>query len=151
MLALSLLLCACGGEEAPATRLPDSVYVEVMARLVLVDSAFGTSGAVPTGAPPADSLRARILQRWGVEGEDLLAYARTRGDDPEQMQAIWGRIRDLSDSLDTAGWRTPTPRRDTGSAAPAAGAGTPPDTGPGASGADSAGAPSPGSAGGTAP
>lgn len=150
MLAL-LLLGACGGEERPATRVPDSIYVEVMARLVLVDSAFGASGAVPSGAPAADSLRARILERWGVAGEDLLAYARTRGEDPEQMQAIWGRIRDLSDSLDTAGWRAPTPRRDTGSAAPGSGAGTPPDTVPAAPGADSAGAPPAGTAGESAP
>lgn len=148
MLALALLTGACRGGEAPATPVPDSVYVEVMARLVLVDSAFGASDGLPTGAPPADSVRARILERWGVRGEDLLSYARTRGDDPEQMQAIWRRIRDLSDSLETAGWRAPTSPRDTAPDERRPGTGAPPDTGADASGPDTVGAPSPDTAAG---
>ena len=143
MLALALLTGACRGGEAPATPVPDSVYVEVMARLVLVDSAFGSSDGLPPGAPPADSVRARILERWGVKGEDLLSYARTRGDDPTQMQAIWRRIRDLSDSLDTAGWSAPTSPRDTAPAGPRPRQEAPPDTGADASGPDSVGAASP--------
>lgn len=145
MLSLALLVSACGGETPPATEVPDSVYVEVVARLMLVDSAFGTAPGLPAGDAPVDSLRARILEEWGVRGDELVEFARTRGAEPEQMQAIWRRVRDLRDSLEEAGWRAPSPGTDTvrlrdgpEGEGPDRG-GTAPDT-PGAAGAAPAGA-----------
>lgn len=123
MLLPLFLLAGCGeggttgGEEGAGVA--DSVYVEVMARLVLLDSVMTPPSRHPEADVPHDSLRARILRRWNVSGDQLLEYARLRGSEPEGMQRIWLRIRELSDSLDTAGW-TPVPTA-TDTAAPAPG------------------------------
>lgn len=109
LLAAALLAGGCGGDGGSGTEtLSDSVYVEVMARLVVLDSALSpTPDAASVDRTRADSLRARVLESRGVEPDQLLEYARTRGTSPERMEAVWRRIHELSDSLADAGWTPP--------------------------------------------
>lgn len=124
----ALLLCGCGGggDAGAPPPVDDSIYVEVMARLVLLDSTVTPTASVPRGAS-ADSLRERVLERWSVDADGLLEYARRRGTRPRQMQAIWKRIRELSDSLEAADWVPAGAGPDTARARPdTAGPRTPP-------------------------
>lgn len=111
VVVLVLLLVGCGddGGDAAAPPVPDSAYVEVMARLVLLDSLMGSGApSLPEGTS-RDSARLRVLRAYGVQGDELLAFARERGTRPEEMEAIWRRIYELSDSLGDEGWRPPAP------------------------------------------
>lgn len=125
LLSAALLASACGGDGGTGTEtLSDSLYVEVMARLVVLDSALSpTPDEAAVDRTLTDSLRARVLDSRGVEPDQLLEYARTRGADPERMEAVWRRVHELSDSLAAVGWTPP--------------GGAPPGAGP----ADSARAP----------
>lgn len=108
---LVLLSVGCGsGGGAPAPPVADSVYVEVMARLVLLDSLMGSGAASLPEGTSRDSARLRVLHAYGVQGDELLAFARERGTRPEEMEEIWRRIYELSDSLGDDGWRPPAPR-----------------------------------------
>ena len=102
-----LLLPACAGEESTASSLPasDSVYVEVMARLVLLDSAMTRPAEVPLRGLDRDSARQRVLDRFGVDARQLLEYAEERGRSPAATAEIWRRIQELADSLDASDWR----------------------------------------------
>lgn len=103
--AVAVLLLACDGADGDGPRtLGDSVYVEVMARLVVLDSALSPRAESPDGGSVADSLRDLVLERWDVDPDGLLDYARTRGASPERMEAVWRRVHELSDSLEAAGW-----------------------------------------------
>lgn len=121
LLLVAVLAGGCGGDGETARGhdfLADSVYVEVMARLVLVDSTFGDGApALPSGTPP-ESARARVLEEWDVQGTELLEFAREKGGEPEEMQAIWSRIHELSDSLREAGWSPASPAAPVGDTAP---------------------------------
>lgn len=118
MAVLALLVAGCGADRGARSGAPvaDSVYVEVMARLVLLDSLMGGGERHLPDGTPRDSARAHVLRTFGVRGDELLAYARERGTQPEQMEAIWRRIYELSDSLEDEGWR-PVPADTTGDAA----------------------------------
>lgn len=108
---LTLLAAGCGSNDG-STRGPpvsDSVYVEVMARLVLLDSLMGSASRDLPDGTSRDSARIRVLRAYDVRGEDLLAFARQRGTRPDRMEAIWRRIYELSDSLGDEGWRPPDP------------------------------------------
>lgn len=125
---LALVAAGCGpdGHAASAPPVPDSVYVEVMARLVLLDSLMGSgSRHLPEGTS-RDSARASVLRAHGVAGDELLAFARERGTRPERMEAIWRRIYELSDSLGDEGWRPPVPGADRPGPVPAPGRDTSP-------------------------
>lgn len=111
LVALVLLVLAgaagCGPDGDAPDELPvrDSVYVEVMARLALVDSALGPPAYLRELGIPSDSARALVLAEWNVQGEELVEFARTRGSEPGAMKDIWERVRERSDSLEAAGWR----------------------------------------------
>jgi len=107
---LAGLAAACGGRAATrAAGLTDSTYVEVMARLALVDSTLAPADyQLPDSLPP-DSARSLVLERWGVADSSLVAFAEEVGSEPERMQGIWQRIRELADSLATRGWRPDRP------------------------------------------
>lgn len=110
LLAAAILVPGCGGDDdgGGTQLLSDSVYVEVMARLVVLDSAFSPSPeAASGGGERGDSLRALVLESRGVDADQLLDYARTRGASPERMEAVWRRVDELSDSLAAAGWTPP--------------------------------------------
>ena len=118
---LLVLLVGCGGPEAGPRTVSDSVYVEAMARLVLLDTAVSpTLQPALTGAA-LDSARTRVLRRWGVDDEALLEFARNRGDDPGRMEAIWQRVYELSNTLQGEDWRPGAgpASPDSGPAAPA--------------------------------
>lgn len=102
--ALLLLVAACGGPDAGERAVPDSVYVEAMARLVLLDTAVPPTLEPALSGASLDSARGRVLRRWGVDDEELLEFARNRGDDPERMQAIWQRVYELSSTLREQDW-----------------------------------------------
>lgn len=122
-LATALLLWACGGEErARSVPVPDSVYVEVMAQLVLLDSAMTGPAVVPLRGLDRDSARQRVLERHGVDADALVEFAEERGRSPAAMSAIWRRIQELRDSLEASDWRPP--------AAEGADEGDPPDSTP---------------------
>lgn len=109
ILALLVTGCGSGGSSASAPPVSDSVYVEVMARLVLLDSLMGSGSRQLPDGTRRDSARLHVLRSYDVQGDDLLAYARERGTRPEQMEAIWRRIYELSDSLSDEGWRPVPP------------------------------------------
>lgn len=128
--ALALLAAACGGTEAGAGPVPDSVYVEAMARLVLLDTAVSpTLEPAPEGSA-LDSARGRVLERYGVDADELLAFARDRGGEPERMEEIWRRVYELSGKLKEGDWRPLPDSLDplAGDTLPGAGADTSPDT-----------------------
>lgn len=88
----------------PRTAIPDSAYVEVMARMVLVDSAMTSRPDVSLGGISRDSARRLVLARYGVTPDELLDYARTVGEHPRAMAGIWQRIQERADSLEAGGW-----------------------------------------------
>ena len=104
--ATVLLLSACAGEErSAAPPASDSVYVEVMARLVLLDSAMTRPAEVSLRGLDRDSARRTVLERFDVGARELLEYAEERGRSPAAMAEIWARIQELADSLEASGWR----------------------------------------------
>lgn len=109
ILALLAAGCGPGGDAASGPPVSDSVYVEVMARLVLLDSLMKSGSRHLPDGTPRDSARRDVLRTFGVRGDELLAYARERGTRPAQMEAIWRRIYELSDSLSDVGWRPGPP------------------------------------------
>lgn len=96
--------CGGAGTEDGGT-VPDSVYVEAMARMVLLDTDVSPTLEPPLSGPALDSARSRVLEHHGVDAGELLEFARTRGGDPEQMQAIWQRVDELSRQLKDEEWR----------------------------------------------
>lgn len=96
---LVLLLGACAGPERSPAPVPDSTYVEVMARLSRVRSGRVDPDADSLAPGKADSLRRRILEEHGVSASDLEQFARVVGDEPARMQRLWERIRARVDSL----------------------------------------------------
>lgn len=106
---LALLAAGCGsdGGSTPGPPVSDSVYVEVMARLVLLDSLMGSGSRHLPAGTNRDSARIRVLRDFDVRGDELLAFARERGTQPDRMEAIWRRIYELSDSLGDEEWRPP--------------------------------------------
>lgn len=108
LLLVALLAAGCGSDDgsgSAAGPVSDSVYVEVMARLVLLDSLMASDGPHQPEGLTRDSARGLILGAHGVRGDELLEFARERGTRPERMEAIWRRIHELSDSLGETGWR----------------------------------------------
>lgn len=114
-LAGLLLTAGCGGEgdEASATKLAPDRYVDVMARLALVDTAMTTSVQVGPLSISPDSARRLILERWSVTGDELVSFARVASRDPARMQKLWERVMSTADSLREAGW-TPESEPDAG-------------------------------------
>ncbi|HKK08157.1 MAG TPA: hypothetical protein VKA44_04670 [Gemmatimonadota bacterium] len=96
---------ACGGRAERPGGLADSTYVQVMARLALVDTALAPSDFDLPDSLPRDSARQLVLRRWGVSDTALLAHAEALGGRPDRMQEIWTSIRELADSLAKDGWR----------------------------------------------
>lgn len=103
-LAVALLSAACGRETGPATELEPDRYVEVMARLALVDTAMASSVRAGPLAISPDSARVLILDRWSVTDDQLVSFARTMGRDPTRMRELWERVMTTADSLRDAGW-----------------------------------------------
>ncbi|MFW6192074.1 MAG: hypothetical protein ACOC83_01195 [Gemmatimonadota bacterium] len=104
MLSVALLSTACGEDGGPATELEPDRYVDVMARLALVDTAMASSVRAGPLAISPDSARSLILDRWSVTDDQLVSFARTMGRDPSRMRELWERVMSTADSLRDAGW-----------------------------------------------
>lgn len=78
-----------------------------MSRLVLLDPDMTSEAELPLRGLPRDSARRRVLDRYGVEADQLLAFAEAKGRSPATMAELWQRIQELSDSLRDDGWRPP--------------------------------------------
>lgn len=86
-LLLWIAVAACGPDgEAPET--PGTVERElfVAAYVDLREAALLHGGALP------DSLRAAVLARHGVTGDDLLRFAEIHGDEVRYMDEVWSEI-----------------------------------------------------------
>ncbi len=78
----------------------DSVYVEVMTRLVLVkDSMVSINLPYWSQQHELDSLETVIAAEEGVAADDLFEFARDAGRDPERMGRLWEVIRMRVDSI----------------------------------------------------
>ncbi len=97
------IACAGGDSGAPGV-LPESTYVQVMARLSLTDSLLAPAEYTPPAKLERDSARAAILRRWGVSDSALVRTASRLGSDPNRVKEVWTRIRTMADSLARAGW-----------------------------------------------
>lgn len=74
--------------------LPDSVYVQAVARLQLIPTPTDSAAQAE-----ADSLRALVLADHGVEPEQLLAFAEVVGREPGRSERIWEQIGAAVDSI----------------------------------------------------
>lgn len=78
----------------------DSVYVEIMTRLVLVkDSMVSINLPYWSQQSELDSLEKSIASEEGVTAEDLFEFARVAGRDPLRMGRLWEMIRQRVDSI----------------------------------------------------
>lgn len=102
-LLLTLLLVIGCGERGGVgdAAIPDSTYVEVMARLVRIDSTFRARSELSMSR---DSAREMVFRAYDVRPEELLAFADRVGPEVDRMHAIWDHIRVAADSLDRRGW-----------------------------------------------
>lgn len=100
---VACVACAGRGSGAPGV-LPESTYVQVMARLSLTDSLLAPAEYAAPAGLNRDSARVLILRRWGVSDSALLAFANELGGHPDRLKEVWTRVRTLADSLTRAGW-----------------------------------------------
>ncbi len=104
---LASTACEIGRPQGSGV-LPESTYVQVMARLSLADSILAASDyTLPVGLA-RDSARHLVLRRWAVSDSELITFADRLGRDPSRLTDVWTRIRQVADSLSRARW-TPTP------------------------------------------
>lgn len=85
---------ACGGEAPEPGPVSDSTYVDVMARLWLVQERHDREDA-----EAADSARRAVLAERGVSEADLRAYAERHGDDPRRMAELWRAVEAKAEEL----------------------------------------------------
>lgn len=93
---------AAGCSSAPESEsvVSDSVYVELMTRLVLVkDSMMSINLPYWSQQQELDSLEKLIAAEEGVTADDLFEFARTAGRDPVRMRRLWETIRLKVDSI----------------------------------------------------
>ncbi len=86
--AVVLAVAGCDRESSPEPDAPISRerFVEVMVEL--------RDSARASGWEVEEEVRDRILERHGVGEEELVGFARARGDDPGTMQEIWEEVED---------------------------------------------------------
>ncbi len=92
---LSLFIaCASGAAcNGTTTALSEDQYVEVVARLTWSRVQF-------EGTPQDDSLRAAVLEEFGVTGAELLEFADRHGAEVDRMERIWEAVRLRVEALD---------------------------------------------------
>lgn len=102
--AVLLLLPAtapgCSGAPEDDRVVNDSVYVEIMTRLVLVkDSMVSINLPYWSQQHELDSVETVIAAEEGVTADDLFEFARDAGRDPARMGRLWEVIRLRVDSI----------------------------------------------------
>ncbi|WP_419161872.1 hypothetical protein [Candidatus Palauibacter sp.] len=83
VLAASVAIGGCGGGDAS---LDEDTYVQVMAKLTWARGRY-------TSTPDGDSVRAAVLDEFGVSGQQLRDFAELHGGDPRRMHRLWEAIR----------------------------------------------------------
>ncbi len=78
----------------------DSVYVEIMTRLVLFrEDLLENRGGHGYRVRMLDSLEIAVAEELGVTAEDLFAFSEVAGRDPERMKGLWELVLAAVDSL----------------------------------------------------
>ncbi len=78
----------------------DSVYVQVMTRLVLFrEDLLESRGGHGYRVRMLDSLEIAVTEELGVTAEDLFAFSEVAGRDPERMKGLWELVLAAVDSL----------------------------------------------------
>ena len=84
LLGLALLLSGCGEDSAFGAS--DERFVQTMVEL--------RRAALEAGTDTAEFMRLRsaVLEDQGVTEEELRAYVRARGGDPDHMAEVWDSV-----------------------------------------------------------
>lgn len=85
---------SCDGEATDPGLVSDSTYVDLMARLWLVQERHGREED-----EAADSARRAVLAERGVSEADLRRYAERHGDDPFRMAELWRAVEAKAEEL----------------------------------------------------
>jgi hypothetical protein len=100
LLLLPATAPACSGAPEEDRVVNDSVYVEVMTRLVLVkDSMVSINLPYWSQQSELDAVETMIAAEEGVTADDLFEFARDAGRDPVRMGQLWEVIRQRVDSI----------------------------------------------------
>jgi hypothetical protein len=100
LLLLPATVPGCSGAPEDDHVVNDSVYVEVMTRLVLVkDSMVAINLPYWSQQSELDSLEKVITSEKGVTANDLFEFSRDAGRDPARMGRLWEVIRQRVDSI----------------------------------------------------
>ncbi|MEE8447795.1 MAG: hypothetical protein V3S52_09100 [Gemmatimonadota bacterium] len=98
----------------------DSVYVQVMTRLVLFrKDLLESRGGHGYRVRMLDSLEIALAEELGVTAEDLFAFAEVAGRDPERMKGLWELVLAAVDSLRPPEAEAEQPEPDVSPASPA--------------------------------
>jgi hypothetical protein len=98
-LIAALAAASCDRGPGPSSPGDETVYVDVMTTLSVIDARPPRTGTLDERDRAADSLRAEALRAGGLEPDDLIALAEQLGDDPARMQVLWEQITARVDSL----------------------------------------------------
>jgi hypothetical protein len=99
LMASGFLGVACRGPSTPPDQVSDEVFVQVMTRLVLIDSDSPRRSPQELPEAAADSAREELLAEYGVSAAELLHFASRAGRDPRRMERVWVRIAAAVDSV----------------------------------------------------
>lgn len=99
-LSLPAVGLGCSRADSAATVIDDSLYVEIMTRLVVVrDSMDDIRLPYWSQRQALDSVEAAVEADYGVTADDLFRFARATGRDPARMRRLWETIGERVDSL----------------------------------------------------
>ncbi len=110
----------CTRPPASELAVNDSVYVEVMTRLVLFrEDLLESRGGHGYRVRMLDSLEIAVAEELGVTAEDLFAFAEVAGRDPKRMKGLWELVLAAVDSLRPPDAEVEQPGPDVSPASPA--------------------------------
>lgn len=90
----------CAGGAGEGSVVDDSLYVEIMTRLVVVrDSMDEIRLPYWSQQQALDSVEAAVETEYGVTADDLFRFARSTGRDAERMKRLWETIGARVDSI----------------------------------------------------
>ena len=119
-LLLAGVAADCARSPATEIAVNDSVYVQVMTRLVLFrKDLLESRGGHGYRVRMLDSLEIALAEELGVTAEDLFAFAEVAGRDPERMKGLWELVLAAVDSLRPPEAEAEQPEPDVSPASPA--------------------------------
>ncbi len=100
LLLLAGVAVDCARPPTTKIAVNDSVYVEVMTRLVLFrEDLLERRGGHGYRVRMLDSVETALAEELGVTAEDLFAFSEVAGRDPERMRRLWELVLAAVDSL----------------------------------------------------